>query len=258
MTVQEFEKLSPEHNLTIPNSVVDMLSGSLGEPDGGWPKKIQAVILRGAKPQRGRPGARLKPVDLTETAAAIEKKTGAKPSPEDVLSYLMYPEVFTKFARARQSFGPVDVLPTPAFFFGMQTGEEIAITIEAGKTLVLKFLTISEPRPDGNRTVFFELNGHPREVDIRDRSLRSTTVEKAKADPGNPGHVGAPIPGMIASVAVEASQEITKGDRLLVMEAMKMQSTVYAPLGGKITQVLAQVGQSVESKDLLVVIEPRP
>jgi pyruvate carboxylase len=101
------------------------------------------------------------------------------------------------------------------------------------------------------------LNGQPREVDIRDRSLRTTAVEKPKADPGKPGHVGAPIPGMIASVAVEANQEIAKGDRLLVMEAMKMQSTVYAPVGGKITQVLAQVGQSVESKDLLVVIEPR-
>jgi pyruvate carboxylase len=255
MTVHEFERLGPDHNLTIPNSVVDMFSGSLGEPDGGWPKKIQAVILRGEKPQRGRAGARLKSADLGQTASVIEKKIGAKPAPDDVLSYLMYPDVFVKFAKARQAYGPVDVLPTPEFFFGMQTGEEIAIALEPGKTLVLKFLTVSEPRPDGHRTVFFELNGQPREVDIRDRSLITKTAEKTKADPAKLGQVGAPIPGMVASVAVEVNQVVAKGDRLLVMEAMKMQSTVYAPVGGKTTQVLAQVGQSVEAKDLLVVIE---
>src|SRR5262249_4090006 len=155
----------------------------------------------------------------------VEKKTGAKPSPDDVLSYLMYSEVFVKFARARQSYGPVDVLPTPEFFFGMRTGEEITVDIEPGKTLVIKFLTVSDPHPDGHRTVFFELNGQPREVDIRDRSLRTTVAERPKADPNQPGHVGAPIPGMVASVMVELNQDVVKGDRLLVMEAMKMQST---------------------------------
>jgi pyruvate carboxylase len=257
MTVREFEGLDPDHSLTIPNSVVEMFSGALGEPEGGWPKKLQQIILRGAKPQRGRAGARLKPVDMAETAAVVEKKVGAKPTATDVLSYLMYPEVFVKFARARQTYGPVDVLPTPEFFFGMQTGAEIAIDLEPGKTLVLKFLTVSEPRPDGYRSVFFELNGQPREVDIRDRSLHTTVAERSKADPGKPGHVGAPIPGMIASVAVELNQKVSKGDRLLVMEAMKMQSTVYAPVAGKVSQVLAHVGISVESKDLLVVIEPQ-
>jgi pyruvate carboxylase len=256
MTVSEFERLGPDHSLTIPNSVVEMFSGSLGEPEGGWPKKLQRIILRGAKPQRGRPGARLKPVDLAETAAAVEKKVGARPQPVDVLSYLMYPDVFVKFAKARQAYGPVDVLPTPEFFFGMKTGDEIAIVLEPGKTLVLRFLTVSEARPDGHRTVFFELNGQPREVDIRDKSLRTAVAERAKADPNKPGHVGAPIPGMVASVTVELNRDVAKGDRLLVMEAMKMQSTVYAPVSGKIAQILTQVGQSVESKDLLVVIEP--
>src|SRR5262249_33153153 len=134
MAVRDLDKLSPDHNLTIPNSVVEMFSGSLGEPEGGWPKKLQSIILRGSKPQRGRPGARLRPADLDAAAASVEKKTGAKPSPEDLLSYLMYPEVFVKFAKARQAYGVVDVLLTPEFFFGMQTGEEIAVTIEPGKT----------------------------------------------------------------------------------------------------------------------------
>jgi pyruvate carboxylase len=138
----------------------------------------------------------------------------------------------------------------------MKTGDEISIVLEPGKTLVLRFLTVSEARPDGHRTVFFELNGQPREVDIRDKSLRTAVAERAKADPSKPGHVGAPIPGMVASVTVELNQQVAKGDRLLVMEAMKMQSTVYAPVGGKVAQILTRVGQSVESKDLLVVIEP--
>lgn len=198
----------------------------------------------------------MKPTDLAETAAAVEKKVGAKPTPVDVLSYLMYPDVFVKFARTRQAYGPVDVLPTAEFFFGMKTGEEITIDLEPGKTLVLRFLTVSEPRPDGYRTVFFELNGQPREVDIRDKSLQTAMAERVKADPAKPGHVGAPIPGMVASVSVGLNQNVSKGDRLLVMEAMKMQSTVYAPVAGKVTQIPAQVGQSVESKDLLVVIEP--
>ncbi|MGH9722728.1 MAG: pyruvate carboxylase [Bryobacteraceae bacterium] len=255
MTVREFERLGPDHNLTIPNSVVEMFSGALGQPEGGWPKKIQKIILRGAKPARGRPGAHLPAVDFAETAETVERKIGRKPQHDEVLSYLMYPEVFAKFAKAQQTYGVADSVPTPQFFYGMETGEEIAVDLEPGKTLVVKFLTVSEPHSDGHRTVFFELNGQPREVDIRDRSLRSQAPERVKADPNHPGHVGAPIPGMVASIAVELNEHVNKGGRLLVMEAMKMQSTVYAPVSGKVTQRLVQVGQNVEAKDLLLVIE---
>ena len=255
MTVRELERLGADHNLHIPNSVVEMFSGALGEPEGGWPKNIQRIVLRGARPQRGRPGARLPSVDLTETADTIERKLGHKPARDEVLSYLMYPEVFLKFAKARQSYGPIEVLPTPQFFYGMEKGEEITVDLEPGKTLIVKFLTVSEPHTDGHRTVFFELNGQPREVDIRDRSLESKAPPRLKADPAHPGHVGAPIPGMVASLAVELNETVKKGDRLLVMEAMKMQSTVYSPVAGKVTQRLVQPGQHVEAKDLLLVIE---
>jgi len=155
----------------------------------------------------------------------------------------------------RQSWGDVEVLPSPQFFFGMQKGEEIAVDIEPGKRLVIKFLTLGEPHPDGRRTVFFELNGQPREVTVRDRSLKASAAERLKADPNNPGHIGAPLPGMVTSVAVERNQSVEKGGRLLVIEAMKMQSTVYAPAAGKVAALHAQAGQQVEAKDLLVVIE---
>jgi len=254
MTVAEFERLSPDHSLTIPNSVVEMFDGALGEPAGGWPRKIQSVILRGARPKRGRPGARLDPVDLEETAVALEKKLGRKPSRTELMSYLMYPDVFLKYAKARAAYGELEVLPTPQFFYGMKRGEEITVEIEPGKLLIIKFLAIGEPHLEGYRTVFFELNGQPREVNIRDKSLPASVQVRPKADPTNPGHVGAPIPGSVTSIAVELNQHVKKGDRLLTMEAMKMQTTVYAPITGKVTRKLVHLGQQVEAKDLLLTL----
>jgi pyruvate carboxylase len=167
----------------------------------------------------------------------------------------MYPEVFLKFARTKQRFGDVEALPTPQFFYGMEKGDEFTVELEPGKSLVIKFLTIGEPRPDGFRTIFFELNGQPREVDVRDKSLEVKGEQRQKADVSVPGQVGAPLPGVVTTIAVAEGQEIKKGDRLLVIEAMKMQSTVYAPAGGKVIKILAAAGQQVESKDLLVVIQ---
>jgi pyruvate carboxylase len=255
MTVEQLAKLGADHNLTLPGSVIEMLSGALGEPQGGWPKRLQQAVLKGSKPQRGRPGAHLAPVNFEETAALLEREAGHKPARDEVLSFLMSPDVFLKFARARQSWGNVEVLPTPQFYYGMQRGDEIAVELEPGKALVIKFLTVGEPHPEGFRTVFFELNGQPREVDIRDQSLQAKAETRPKADAARPGEIGAPIPGIVSSVAVELHQPVKKGDRLLVMEAMKMQSTVYAPVPGKVAQMLVQPGGHVEAKDLLLVIE---
>jgi pyruvate carboxylase len=254
MTMEQFARLAPDHNVTLPSSVIDMFMGSLGEPEGGWPKHLQRIVLRGAKPRKGRPGAQLAKIDLAETAAAVEKKLGRKPARDEVLSYLMYPDVFLKFARARQNYGDVEVLPTPTFYYGMERGADVTAELEPGKSLIIKFLTVGEPHPDGTRTVFFELNGQPREVGIRDRKLEVKQEPKPKADPAQPGQIGAPIPGVVSMVAVELNQAVKKGDRLLVMEAMKMQSTVYAPIAGTVKQLLVQPGQHVEAKDLLLEI----
>jgi pyruvate carboxylase len=254
MTVRDLERLPEDHNLTLPNSVVEMFSGSLGEPEGGWPPKLQRIILRGAEPRLGRPGEHLAPVDLAETAAAVEKKVGHKITNTDLMSYLMYPDVFLKFAKARSAYGDVDVLPTPEFFYGLEKGREAGIELEPGKVLIVKLLAVGEAQPDGSRTVFYELNGQPREVRVRDKSLQPTVAARQKADPAQPGQVGAPIPGTVTSIAVELNQPIEKGDRLMVMEAMKMQTTIYAPVSGKIAERLVHVGDSVESKDLLLVI----
>ena len=255
MTMAEFEALGPDHGLTLPNSVVDMFLGSLGRPAGGWPKKLQAMILGERTPIKGRPGAGLPPVDFEEVAGRLEEQIGRVPSHADVLSYVMYPDVFLKFARAQQSFGDVGVLPTRPFLYGMRTGEEITVDLEPGKTLVIKFLTVGDLHPDGRRTLFFELNGQPREVSVRDRSQTAEAPPKELADPAQPGQIGAPTPGLVSAVHVEAGQRVERGQKLLVLEAMKMQSTVYAPMTGTIVRRLVQAGQTVEPKELLLVLQ---
>lgn len=254
MTVQDLEKLPVDHDLTLPNSVIEMFMGSLGQPEGGWPPHLQSIILRGKTPETGRPGAQLPPVDLTEAAKTLEKETESR-SRTDLMSYLMYPQVFKEFAEKIAKYGELEVLPTYQFLYGLEQGAEITVDIEPGKTLIIRFLTMGEARPDGMRTVFFELNGQPREVEIRDQSVKDVTEPTRKADPDKPGEVGAPIPGAVTMLHVKAGDKVKRGDRLLVMEAMKMQTTVYAPIDGTVKQLNAELKTSVDARDLLLVIE---
>ena len=246
--------LDGNHDVPFPNSVVEMFSGALGVPPGGWPKKLQKVVLHGRTPCKGRPSASLPPVNFEEERNALQVRTGHAIRRDDLLSSLLYPEVFSKFDRFRQTYSDVSVLPTPAFFYGLKYGEEITVEIESGKALIIKFLTYSEPHPDGTRTLFFELNGQPREITVRDKSLRVTERAHPKADPGDPGQVGAPTAGVVSSVAVQVNHAVERGVKLLTLEAMKMQSNIYAPLSGRIVKLLVTPGQQVEAKDLLVTI----
>jgi pyruvate carboxylase len=254
MTVADLENLPPDHNLTLPNSVVDMFMGSLGEPEGGWPEKLQKIVLRGKQPVKGRPGESLPPADLEEAARIVNEQTGST-SRTDLMSYLMYPDVFLKFAKSRETWSDLEVLPTPQFFYGLQQGEEMSVELEPGKVLFLRMLTVGDARPDGYRTVFFELNGQPREVDVQDTSLEPTAETRAKADSSKPGEVGAPIPGAITMIHVKTGEQVKRGDRLLVMEAMKMQSTVYAPIDGTVSRINVGPHENVDAHDLLLVIE---
>jgi pyruvate carboxylase len=249
-------KLDEKQDLALPNSVVEMFTGVLGVPPGGWPKKLQKIILRGAAPLKGRSSANMAAADFDQERAALEKKLGHPVRRDDLLSYLLYPDVFTKFDKFRQTYSDVSVLPTPPFLYGLKSGEEIPVEIESGKTLIIKFLTASDPHPDGTRTLFFDLNGQPREVNVRDRSLRVTERTHPKADPAEPGHVGAPTAAVVSGVAVQANQSVERGAKLLTLEAMKMQSNIYAPIAGRVAKLLVAPGQHVEAKDLLVAISP--
>lgn len=249
-------KLDEKHDLSLPNSVVEMFSGVLGVPPGGWPRKLQKIVLRGAAPLKGRPGVSLDAVDFGEASGALEKKVGHSVRRDALLSYLLYPDVFVKYDKFHQTYSNVGVLPTPAFYYGLASGEEITVEIEPGKTLIIKFLTASDPHPDGTRTLFFELNGQPREVNVRDRALRVVERTHPKADPADPGQVAAPTAGLISGIAVQLNHPVERGAKLLTLEAMKMQSNIYAPIAGRVIKLLVAPGQHVEARDLLVTIAP--
>ncbi|HXA57079.1 MAG TPA: pyruvate carboxylase [Candidatus Acidoferrum sp.] len=254
MKPQDVLKLDPHHDVSFPNSVVEMFQGALGVPPGGWPKKLQQIILRGAKPDRGRPGALLEPVDFAAAKQTLEKKVARPVGHEELLSSLLYPDVFAKFDAFRKVYADVSVLPTPAFLYGLRPDEEITVDIEAGKTLIIRLLTIGEAHPDGSRTLFFELNGQPREVRVRDKTLKVVGRAHPKADPANPGEVPAPTSGVVTGITVQVNQTVARGEKLMTLEAMKMQSNIYAPLAGRVAKILVNANQSVEAKDLLVTI----
>jgi pyruvate carboxylase len=249
--------LTPGKKLNFPHSVVEMMQGMLGYPEGGWPKVFQKIVLdtAGVKPIKGRPGAKMPKVDFAAAQLEFTGKTKRQPRDVDVLSYLLYPNVFVEYDKHLRSFDNTSVIPTPAFFYGLQSGEEIAVEIEPGKTLIIRYLTTSEPREDGFRTIFFELNGQPREVNVPDRSLEGKLHKHPKADSEDPDHVPAPMPGKVSTVAVSKGQAVKEGERLLSIEAMKMETAVYAPRAAKVKDVLVKPGSVVTAGDLLIVLE---
>ncbi len=247
--------LNGERDLAFPQSVIDLVSGRMGQTVGGFPRKVRQRILRGEKPLRGRPGASLPPADFDKAKATIKPLLDEPPTARDVLSYLLYPKVFEEFAAHLRRYFDTSMLPTPAFFYGLEPGEETTVDIERGKTLIIKLLTVGDPHADGKRTVFFELNGQPREITVQDHSLEPETKEHRKADPADPKQIGAPMPGMVVSLSVQPGDPVTKGQKLLTLEAMKMQSTILAETEGRVAEILVKPGIQVDTGDLLIVLE---
>ena len=248
----EEDLLDPARELAFPESVVEFFEGRLGQPPGGFPKELQTRVLKGRKPLTERPGANLPPADLS---AAQEKATsllGRPANDRDALSYVLYPRVFPDLAAHQRSYSDTSILPTSVFFFGPDPGSEVPVEIEPGKTLIVKLNAVGEPHADGKRTVFFELNGQPRDVEITDRSLASSVRETPMADSADPTQVGSPLPGLVVGVAVAVGDPVRKGQKLLSIEAMKMETTIYAERPGRIVELLAQVGHQVKTGELLI------
>src|SRR5690606_1103771 len=219
LTVADVE--NPAKDIAFPDSVVAMLRGDLGQSPGGWPEALQRKALKGERPYTVRPGSLLEPADLAKRRREVEETLGRKLSEQEFASYLMYPKVFSDFAAAQETYGPVSVLPTPTYFYGMAPQDEIFVDIEKGKTLVIRCLAIGEVDDKGMVTVFFELNGQPRRVKVPDRAHGASAGKaRRKAEPGNAGHVGAPMPGVVSGVSVSAGHAVKVGDVLLSIEAM--------------------------------------
>jgi pyruvate carboxylase len=232
---------------------VSFFRGDLGQPPGGFPLALKDKILAGKAPITVRPGSVIAPVDLAAARAEAEQKVDRHISEYELASYLMYPEVFIDYAHTRRMYGDLTDLPTSVFFYGMEIGEEINVALDNGPTLVIRYLGTNEHHDDGQRTVYFELNGQPRTVKIEDRTQPTLKAPRVKAEAGNGCHVGAPMPGLIAQINVRAGDEVSKGDALMTIEAMKMQTSIRAERDGRIAEVAVQPGAQVESKDLLVI-----
>ena len=245
----------PKVELSFPDSVVDMMRGNLGQPPGGWPEDIQKKVLKGEKPMTDRPGKHLEPVDLEAARAEAAQATGTEVDDEDLMGYLMYPKVFTDYALRHETYGPVRTLPTRTFFYGMEPGEEISAEIDPGKTLEIRLQAVSEMNEDGEVKVFFELNGQPRTIRVANRLAAGGKARNPKAEAGNPNHIGAPMPGVVATVAAQAGAKVKQGDLLLTIEAMKMETGLHADRDATVKAVHVTAGAQIDAKDLLIELE---
>ncbi|TPE69131.1 pyruvate carboxylase [Halalkalibacterium halodurans] len=243
------------HKLDFPDSVVEFFEGQLGQPYQGFPKKLQEIILKGRKPITNRPGENMEPIQFEAIKEELYNKLDRQVTSHDILSYALYPKVFMEFERFRQTFGDVSVLDTPTFFYGLRPGEEIEVEIEQGKTLIVKFISLSKPQDDGNRIVYFELNGQPREVLIKDQSVKTSIISRPKADKSNPNHIGASMPGTVVKALVEKGDKVKQGDHLMITEAMKMETTVQAPFDGEVVALHVKDGDAIQTGDLLIEVK---
>jgi pyruvate carboxylase len=243
----------PNVDVAFPDSVADMLKGNLGQPPGGWPQAIQKKVLKGEKASVERPGKHLAAIDLEAARAGLSKELlGFAVDDEDLNGYLMYPKVFLDYMGRHRIYGPVRALPTPAFFYGMQPGEEITAEIAPGKTLEIRLQAVGETDDAGEVKVFFELNGQPRVIKVPNRAVKAKTASRPKAQEGNALHIGAPMPGVVASVAITAGQKVVVGDMLLTIEAMKMETGIHAEREGIVKAVHVHAGAQIDAKDLLI------
>ncbi len=246
----------PATEVSFPDSVVDMMRGNLGQPPGGFPDKILGKILKDEKPNLERPGKHLPPVDLEAVRAEVSEAMEGKPvDDEDLSGYLMYSKVFLDYMGRHRTYGPVRTLPTKTFFYGMEPGEEISAEIDPGKTLEIRLQAVGETTEDGEVRVFFELNGQPRVIRVPNRLFKSATQQRPKAETGNAKHVGAPMPGVVASVAAKPGAKVAAGDLLLTIEAMKMETGIHAEKASTIKAVHVTPGGQIDAKDLLVEFE---
>lgn len=244
--------LDASRDLAFPESVLDLIGGKMGQPPGGFPPEVVSRIMRDRPIVTDRPGQHLPPADFEAVAAKLRPKLNAEPTRQQVLSSILYPKVYDEFLAHQLKYSDTSGLPTPVFFYGQQPGEEINVDIEPGKRLIVKFLTVGDPHSDGQRTVFFELNGQPRDVTVVDKSLEPDVPAGRKAEAGNADHVGAAMPGMVVSVAVQPGDSVSKGQKLLSLEAMKMETNMVAERDGRIAEVLVKPGRQVSTGDLLL------
>ncbi|MDR3596188.1 pyruvate carboxylase [Clostridium sp.] len=252
--------LEKAKNMAFPDSVVSYFKGMMGQPEGGFPKELQGIVLKGEEPITVRPGELLPPEDLDKIEAYLKEKYRFNPCKKDILSYALYPDVFEAFIKSVLEYGDVSRMGSDVFFHGLAEGETSEIEVAEGKTMIVQLIEIGKLDAEGNRTLDFEINGNRREIKIKDKTERiigNSNVDNLSrmADPDNKLEIGASIPGTIIKVLVKEGDSVKEGESLLVIEAMKMETNIVASSTGIIEAVFAEEGKQVKTGELLVKIK---
>lgn len=250
--------LTPENintkgdSLSFPESVVDYFKGMMGQIDGGFPKDLQKIVLKGEEPITVRPGQLLEDENFEAISQHIENELKVGPNSRNILSYALYPKVYDDFAKYIDVYNDVSKLPSDVFFYGLSKGEETEIEIEEGKTLVIKLIDISEPDKKGLRTLSFEINGSVREIEIQDNSLEVQEDRKLKADPSDKMQLGSCIPGTVSKILVKEGDKVKPNQPIIIVEAMKMETTIVSNVSGTVEKIHVAEGNKVIENELLV------
>lgn len=253
--LNEEDVINQGHKLDFPESVVSFFKGEIGQPVNGFNAQLQKVILKGQTALENRPGEYLEPVDFEEVKQKLVSLQNTEVTEQDIISYVLYPKVYKQFITTKEQFGDLSLLDTPTFLFGMRNGETVEIEIDTGKRLIIKLETISEPDENGQRTIYFSMNGQARRIYIKDENVKANVNVKPKADKTNPSHIGAQMPGSVTEVKVAVGDKVKANQALLITEAMKMETTVQAPFDGVIKRVTVSSGDAIATGDLLIEIE---
>ncbi|MGV2874514.1 pyruvate carboxylase [Macrococcus capreoli] len=241
--------------LDFPESVVSFFKGEIGQPANGFPEALQKVVLKDIESINVRPGELLPPVDFESLRQTLTTKQAKPVTEQDVVSYALYPKVYEQYVATNEKFANVSLLDTPTFFYGMRKNEKVEIAIDEGKTLIVQLISVGHVHEDGYRWVYFDFNGMSRKVYVKDVNVEPSVATIPKADPQNKHHIGAQMPGTVGEVKVIVGETVTKGQALLVTEAMKMETTVQAPFDGVITKIHVKAGDSIQTSNLLVEIQ---
>ncbi|MER2262905.1 MAG: pyruvate carboxylase [Psychrobacillus sp.] len=253
--LDELSVVTRGKKIDFPDSVIEFFEGYIGQPHGGFPEELQKVVLKDRQPITVRPGELLEPVDFNAVKELLFNKLERPVNSQEILAYTLYPKVFDEYCATEKNFGDVSVLDTPTFLYGMRLGEEIEVEIEVGKTLIIKLVSISKPDKEGNRIIYFELNGQPREITIQDMNMEVSSFSKLKAEPANESHIGATMPGTVLKVVVSTGDKVNRGQHLIITEAMKMETTVQAPFDGIVKAIHVGAGEAIATGDLLIEME---
>ena len=249
------ELLAAGPRLDFPSGIVDYFQGQLGNPPGGFPEDLRAAILKGLPTVKGRPSGELPPTDLDALARKLAPKLNRPITRCDAISSALYPRVLDDYFASVVRFEDLSILDTPTYFYGLEMGQEVWVGLEPGKTLVISLSAVGEPNEEGMRTVYFALNGHARTVRVRDRSRASLLPERRTADPNDPTHLAASMPGMVVAIHCKPGDALAPGAAVLTVEAMKMETVVRAPRAGRIKELIPAFKSSVQAGDLLAVLE---